>query len=229
MSKAIRLFPILPILIVTAVVLGLIFATPVEAEEPPTNPPVGEDGFIELPADFVPPPLPTIPTRAEYEAGWTTPQHTTEQASGDPQADDSGGCAEEQELVLTYWTEAIPPEQGGGTAEGYAGFYAGRTSTCYNWIQPVAGSRVTYGGEVDKCRVKGRSKRVWPSTDIIFWTKTDKNEPCGLEPARVISPPRGVVPGHRYGVWGSHRFENGNGADYWQIFGYTHLLYWVTL
>ncbi len=220
-------FAALVTVLAVVTLLAVLFAMPAHAEEPETAPPVDADGFIELPSDFVPPPLPPIPTLAEYEAGWKTPQHTTPD-DGDTAADSGGDCLEQQELTLTYWTKAIPSEQGGGTAEGYAGFYAGRTEECYNWIQPVTGTRVTYGGQIDNCWVKGRSKRVWPDSDRIFWTATDEIEPCGVTPARVISRARGAVPGHKYGVWGDHRFRNGDGADLWQIFGDTYTVYWIT-
>ena len=74
MKKVKKIVALLTV-VATGVLLSVLFALPVQAEGPSTEPPVDNDGFIELPAGFVPPPLPQIPTRAEYEAGWTTPQY----------------------------------------------------------------------------------------------------------------------------------------------------------
>ena len=231
MSKVKKIATLLTVFAVVAV-LSVLLALPVQAEEPTTEPPVDADGFLETPEGFVPPPLPPIPTRAEYEAGWKTPQHVPEQtegADGDEAADHPDPCAAFQELKLDYWTYTIPAEQGGGTAEGYAGLYWGKTSGCDRWIRPVAGSRVTYGGQVDMCDVTGRAKRSWPSSDDFFWNRRDEIEPCGLTPARVIERTRFVIPGHKYTVWGNHHFENGDGADFWQANGDTYLNHWVPL
>lgn len=191
--------------------------------------PVPEEEVWEVPETIEPigeiAPLPPIPTADEY----VPPQNPRErfkqsvrQANGveDPDVAQSIPCdGPWTELELTYGALTIPSKHGGGAAEGYSGFYVGITRVCTPWIQPVAGSRMTYGGQVDYGKVRATVAMLWPH-NTLFWTRTVDSSPCGLQCARALGPRQDYLHlGRKWVSQSNHYFSDGEGADfeYWLI------------
>ena len=220
-------FPILVLAIVLAVSLTLVI--PALAEDPDTDPVAsgpGEDPAID---ESEIPPLPPIPTRDEYVPPAISFKDRVEQSLREAEnaGETASSCPEWDDLQLDYFTEDVPTEHGGGTAEGYSGFYYGMVDGgiwCAVWVRPVAGSRITYGGEVDECSVQGKAKVTWPMQDDFFWNRSDKETPCNMNGARVIDRKHWNFQGKTWAVWGYHVFKDTNEDDkHWYESGYTYV------
>ena len=220
------------LLVLLAVLVALPFAVGVYAEGPTPTPDEVlegyEDVFLDPPVGAQLPPLPTIPTRAEYEDGWTVPQwrSTPDEGDGGGEAADNNphDCGEVQVMEIEYWTHSIPNDHGGGTAEGYAALYYGQFDFCSWWIRAVTGTRITYGGEgVDLCRVTGGSRRVYPPADA-WWKDNQEVGNCTMDGARVVSDTKFVAPLIKWRVNGVHYVEDWNDDDeFWYEGGTTSL------
>ena len=208
--------PLAIIMIVLGLILALTLTVPTHAEGPPEEQePMPQPPVFLDPEDFDIPPIPPIPTKDEY----VTPQRPN-RASEDDVAQYE--CGYSSTLVLAYYTQSIPDDHGGGTAEGYSGFYYGTLASCHSFLQPVSASRVTYGGEVEYCRMKVNAKRH-PNDDDDFWRTRSSRSPCNLTGARKLGPMQVwvyLVP-NTWTIWGDHFFEDGEGADYWYAVGDT--------
>ena len=218
MNRMAKVSLILLAICLTLTIGGVVYADDPAVDEVTDSPEISEPhGEIA--------PLPPIPTADEYVPPQNLRERTresmrqAEEAQGDDTANSIPCDGPWTELELTYGTLQIPAEHGGGTAEGYSGFYVGITSFCTPWIQPVAGSRMTYGGEVDYGKVRANASMLWPH-NTFFWTRTVDASPCGLNCARALGPRQDYL--HLGRTWltqSNHYFSDGEGADfdYWLI------------
>ena len=218
------------LLVLLAVLVAIPFAASVHADEPiltPEEVPEGyEDVFLDMPAGVEIPTLPEIPTKEEYEAGWSLPERGSSEED-DTLADNPHGCSEQEFLEITYWKKRVPSDHGGGQAEGYAALHYGYTGVddvCVWWIRAVVGTRITHDGAVDLCRVtRGASQRVYPLADP-WWEDNEEVNGCTLDGARVESYTKFVVPGIKWRVNGVHYVENWNDdEEFWYAGGTTSL------
>ena len=208
------------------VALTLFLAVPAFAEDSKT-PIAGEIGVISDP-DVIPP-IPPIPTRDQYTEGPTLQELAADrplQEDGTLASD--AYCVPAQWLKLTYYTHPIPDSHGGGTAEGYSGFHYGRLDNCKLYVQPVANSRVTYGGEIDTCEMEISVDRWKPILGTeLYWEDEATRIPCNMNGARRTGPTDVFqYPVNKWDSRGYHYFED-QYPTFWYASGntYTHLNY----
>ena len=206
------------ILVLLAILIAIPFAAGAYADEPiltPEDVPDGyDDVFLEMPDGAQIPPLPAIPTKAEYDAGWTIPgaefhigQLGRRHPSGQPSR------VRRTAIHVDHLLDApSPPGSRRGASEGYAALhygYTGVNETCFWWIRAVAGTRITHDGAVDMCRLtRGSSNRMYPPADPWWVVEDQEVNDCDLDGVRAESPRKGGRTGHQVaGGWCTLRRE----------------------